>query len=365
MPLLPTRDDEVVEVLPGGSADRSGDRRQRRQLAANPGDSALAVEVARRDLQRARADGDPRHAGLALAALRVWPDAATAPLEVSVLRATLMQFLHRFDESVATLRTALARPGSEPKAQGWLTLATVLRVQGAYDESDAACAGVERAGARVHAAACRAENASLRGEVGKARELFNAQLADPRLPAETRAWMLTSLAELEERDGRPADAEAAYRAIGKAGADAYAAVAYADFLIDRRRYGEALAALSGQPRTDPVLLRLAIAGLRSGSTAASADAAEMRERIALANERPDARVIHGREQALFALAVENAPKQAVALARGNVGLQREPIDIWLLAAAARAAGDSAAIGEARALKRSLGLHDRRIDALLR
>jgi hypothetical protein len=90
----------------------------------------------------------------------------------------------------------------------------------------------------------------------------------------------------------------------------------------------------------------------------------MRERIALANERPEARRLHGREQAMFALAVDQAPTRALSLARGNVELQREPIDLLVLARAARASGDAGALVEATRLKARLGLHDKRIDALL-
>ena len=42
----------------------------------------LATAVARRYLEQARESGDPRFAGLALAALRPWPDANAAPDEV-------------------------------------------------------------------------------------------------------------------------------------------------------------------------------------------------------------------------------------------------------------------------------------------
>jgi hypothetical protein len=90
----------------------------------------------------------------------------------------------------------------------------------------------------------------------------------------------------------------------------------------------------------------------------------MRERIALANQRPGARLFHAREQAMFALVVERAPELALELARSNVGRQREPLDLLVLAQAARATGRADAVDEARRLKASLGLHDRRLDALL-
>jgi hypothetical protein len=362
-PIVPTRDDEVIEVLPVATGDRGEDRRLRRELAARPADAALALNVAQRDLDRARQSGDPRFAGLALAALRPWPDAATAPAEVLLLRATLQQYLHEFDASVASLRQLLARPGEAKHAQAWLTLATVLRVQGRYVDSNAACVRLAEAGADLHATACVAENAALRGDVARARASFEALLARPGLPTATQAWLLTSLAELEQRERRGAAAEAAYRRVLALGPDTYASIAYADFLLDQGRPADALAALKKEPRTDGVLLRLAIAGTRAKTPGAAADVAEMRERIAQANQRPEAKVFHGREQAMFAL-LEGDPARALALARGNVAQQREPLDVLLLAEAARASGDAAAIDEARHLKATLGLHDRRIDALL-
>jgi hypothetical protein len=362
-PITPTRDDEVIEVLPATAAN-SEDRQLRKRLAARPNDPALATAVARRYFAQSRESGDPRFAGLALAALAAWPDAATAPDDVLFLRATLEQYLHEFDVSVAHLRQLLARPGGDRNSQAWLTLATVLRVQGRYADSDEACRKVGSAGAELYAAACLAENAALRGETTAARRSFERLLADSRLPPGTRGWLLTSVAELEERDGRAAAADAAYRGVLKLGPDSYAAVAYADFLIAQKRPGEALVVLKDETRTDPVLLRLAIAGTLARAPSAERDAAEMRERIALANERPEARVLHGREQAMFALAIEHDAARALELARGDVAQQREPLDLLVLAQAARASGRRDAIDEARRLKASLGLHDRRIDAVL-
>jgi hypothetical protein len=97
---------------------------------------------------------------------------------------------------------------------------------------------------------------------------------------------------------------------------------------------------------------------------AHADTRDMGERIALANQRPGTQSVHGREQAMFALWVERQPARALALARENVARQREPVDLLLLAQAARAAGNVQALNEARMLRSSIGLHDARLDALL-
>jgi Tfp pilus assembly protein PilF len=354
-PLLPHGDDQVIETLPAAVGDRAEERRLRRDWAADPRDPAKALPLARRYFQQARDDGDPRRAGQALAALQAWPDAATAPDEVLLMRATIEQHLHDFDASAAHLGALVKR---RPRhAQAWLTLATVRRVQGRYADSDAACTGLAAAGADLPARACRAENDGLRGDVARARAQLCSLLATPRLPAEIRAWLLTTRAELAARAGQPAEAEAAYRAALAVRPDAYTTLSYADFLLQRERGADARRQLQGQPRNDAVLLRLAIAG-------GGDDAQAMRERMALAGLRPEAGRTHAREQAMFALWVDRDPRRALLFARANLQHQREPLDLLLLAAAARAAGDPAAGHEAARIAKEIGLHDQRLDALL-
>ena len=364
VPVLPTQDGEVIEVLPAVAGSRAEERRQRRQLAQQPRDPALALAVAKRYLDQAHELGDPRFAGMAMSAIEGWKDEATMPDAVLMMRATLQQYLHQFDASVASLQHLLARPGAVARPQAWLTLATVRRVQGRYVDSDAACRQVARAGAVLHANACLAENAALRGDVGRARSVFSGLLADRRNPVATQAWLTTSLAELEQRAGNAGAAEAAFRAALKLDPDPYATLSYADFLIEQKRPAQALALLKGETRSDAVLLRLAIAGTQARAATATADAAEMRERIALANERPDAKLFHGREQAMFALVVEHDAQRALELARGNVVQQREPLDLLVLAQAARASGQPGALQEAARLTSEMGLQDQRIKALL-
>lgn len=357
----PTRDSEVVEVLPSGGAGAE-ERRLRRLWVNQPTDAVTAVSLARRYLSRAREQGDPRHAGQALAVLQHWPDARTAPDEVLLLQATLQQYLHEFDVSAGHLELLVARRPEH--AQAWLTLATVRRVQGRYADSDAACRGLQAAGVRLESQACLAENQSLRGDFDAARNSLRQLLAAPRLPASTRSWLLTTLAEVEQRAGRPDIAESTFKQALAVESGGYTLLTYTDFLMDLQRDAEALALLTPQPRTDAVLLRLAIAGMRLKSPGASADARQVRDTIAQANLRPDARGTHAREQAMFALEVEAMPAAALALARENVRRQREPLDLLVLARSARAAGDENAIREVDQLRREMGLRDRRLDALL-
>jgi hypothetical protein len=175
---------------------------------------------------------------------------------------------------------------------------------------------------------------------------------------------LTTLAESEARAGLPEPADIAYRAALAAQADPYTALSYADFLLDNQRPAEALALLQGQPRTDAVLLRLAIAGLQAGAPQAGSDIAELRQRMALAYQRPEARTTHAREGAMFALWIDKAPHRALQIAREDIKRQREPLDLLVFAQAAAASQDRAALRELAALMQSIGLHDQRVAALL-
>lgn len=360
-PLTPTQDSEVIEVLPaGGSA--AEDRKLRQVWINHPTDAATAVSLARRYLSRARELGDPRYAGQALAVLQAWPQPQSAPDEVLLLQATVRQYLHEFDVSAQQLETLVARrPG---QAQAWLTLATVRRVQGRYAASDAACRGLQAAGVHLESQACLAENASLRGQNDSARNTLTQLLATPRLPNATRSWLLTTLAELEQRDGHPDAAEAAFKRALEAEGGGYTLLTYVDFLFEAHREEEALALLLTQPRTDAVMLRLAMVGARLQTPHADVDARQVREAMTQANLRPGARQAHAREQAMFALWVDGRPEQALELARENVRKQREPLDVLVLAHAARAAGNAQAIRETDQLRKDMGLHDQRLDALL-
>lgn len=360
-PLVPSDDDQVIEMLGAAGGERAEERRLRREWAARRGDADKAVAFARRTLAQARADGDPRRAGQALAALQAWPDPASAPDEVLLMRAVIEQHLHGFDTAAQHLELLLQR---QPRhAQAWLTLATVRRVQGRYAQSDAACDGLLRSGQTLHGEACRAENAGLRGETDGARNTLQRLIATPRLAPADRNWLLTTLAELESRNGRAAEAERAYRAALAAHADAYTALSYADFLLEQGRPADALRQLMNEARSDAVLLRVAIASARTRAADAPRQADALRERMRAAALRPEARLSHGREQAMFALWIDEAPQRAWQLARDNLRRQREPLDLLVAAHAARAVGDPSAWHEIETIRKEMNLHDPRLDSL--
>jgi hypothetical protein len=371
-PLVPTSDSAVIETLPAQWGDRQAQRRQRQALARSPRDVGLAVSVARRHLALARTLGDARYAGLAQGALSAWPvRGAGIPTEVLLMRATVAQFLHDFEGAEAMLMQVTQ---SQPQhAQAWLTLATIRRVQGRYAQSNGACRQVIGSGQMLHGSACLAENLSLLGHNDEARAQLRRLLLMPEVLAPTgssvRQWLMTSLAELEERAGRPSQAEQAWRAALALGPDPYVQTGYADFLLQQQRHAEVLALLQGVERTDGVMLRLSIAAHRLKVPEADGWRQDMSARLAAVNSRPGAGGVHAREQARFALEVMEQPSQALALAlaQQNLAHQRETADWLLMAQAAQAQTDRSAqqqaLAQLKSAQQSTGIVDARLAKL--
>src|ERR1700758_449763 len=138
-PFVPESDSQVLERLPF-AASNPVLRRLRGlngQLTRSPDNLPLAILVAQGYLELGRVTGDPRYGGYAQAALAPWWDAAEAPQEVLVLRATLHQRMHEFDVALADLATVLnANPRN---VQARLMRATVMQVQGVYDTAREEC----------------------------------------------------------------------------------------------------------------------------------------------------------------------------------------------------------------------------------
>ena len=125
--------------------------------------------------------------------------------------------------------------------------------------------------------------------------------------------------------------------------------------------------LKDEPRTDTVVLRLAIAGtLARRRPRRSATSPRCASASPWPTQRPEASIFHGREQAMFALvrrarAGARARRWRAATSRSSAS--RSTCCVFA-EAAQRERRQREAIDEARRLKAAIGLHDRRIDALL-
>jgi predicted Zn-dependent protease len=364
-PYVPADDGVVLERLPERSDPRlAALKRLRARLAVRPDDLDTAVDVARRSLQAGRTTGDPRFVGQAEAALAPWWSASEPPPAVLLLRATIRQSQHAFDAALTDLDALLrASPGD---SQALLVRATVLTVRGRYADAQQDCARLARVARELAAVTCSAAAASVSGDADAAYRALARSLASPEDNRVLRAWAETLAGEIA---ARRSDAEAADRHFRQALAlepgDAYAKAAYADFLLDRGRAREVVALLARDMRNDSLLLRLALAERRlpDQRAAYASHRAELADRFAAAARRGD--TLHLREQARFALEIDDDAVAALALARRNWSLQREPADLRILAAAARAADDRSALKDVEDWLAATRLEDATVHALVR
>lgn len=352
-PIRPSSDNEVIEVLPAVTRSRM----TAPDTGRTPADPREAVATSRQAITVARQTGDNRYWGRAQSALAPWWDRVDAPVEVAVLQATVQQGRHEFEASRKVLTAALARqPGH---AQGWLNLAALERLSGRYNESLAACREVVRAGQTLYAQACELETRSLLGEHepairGIARLL--TQVAD----ADQQSWLLSLLAEARERAGQDAAALATFEQSLARQPDLYTSIALSDLLLRTGNPSKALAVLLPLPQTDAVVLRRGIAWRRLGDNRWREALVTFQERVAELKRRGDDPGLHGRELAMSALWLEDDAPGALAIARKNLTLQREPVDWSLALQCAQAAGDKNAVGDLSGQWARTGLKDARL-----
>ena len=346
--LRPQSDSEVIERLPP---------RVKAVGKLGTADPASAAKAAQEWIRLARREADPRYLGRAQAVLAPWWDKPEAPADIAVLQATVQQSRHEFEAARLTLAATLKR--APDHAQGWLTMATLERLQGRYKAALAACEAVQRAGAALYAQACALETRSLQGDTDQASRGFAsviAQITDPGVAA----WLRSLQAEHLERAGQDAAALQSYTTSLKLESDGYTALALADLLLRTAKPRDALAALANQPLSDAVLLRRAYALKLDGKPEWKQARDELQERFAASAARGDDATLHARELALAALWLAEDLPSAAKHAQVNWQLQKEPLD-WLIAfKCVNASTNPAFFATLKGALSDSGLHDERL-----
>lgn len=357
--VAPTRDTIVESQLLPSAVKASVRQLAAASATSSPSTDRLSEDrfsAVRRLIEAGRATGDPRTLGYAESLLAAWPaDDPRAPLEALVLRATVEQSRHRFDAARALLDRVIAR--APDHGQALLTRATIAQVRGDYPAAASDCLRLRPLNIDV-AAVCGALTDALTGHNERALAALN--VAVRRTQGPVRAWALGGLAQVREQRGERAEAIVAYRASLAADDDLTTRVALADLLIEQRKWTGARALLAEAAPADGVLLRRWQIDRATGVEAAGTEA-QLQVRFAEARVRGE--LLHAREAAVFELE-RGDTTAAMRLARENWRAQREPADLLVLARAARAARDAAAVDEARAWLRITGLDDVRLRRVL-
>ena len=368
-PFVPASDLTILERLsttPGDSARvNQSTRAMRATLARDPKNVDLAVRMAQLYVSRSRSESDPRLVGQAQAALGAWWSQAEPPIPVLLLRATIRQSVHDFTNARRDLDQAIKRePGN---AQAWLTLATVQQVTGDLVGAADSCRKVAPLAPPLIGITCLASIDGAQGRAAQAFEALNNAMAasstSGRDSIGVRGWALTLQAELAERLARSADAERLYRAsLAIDPTDAYTVAAYADFLIDAGRAADVLTLIPANTRGDVLLLRRAVAAKLVASPDAAQLAQELGQRFNASRARGDR--VHLREEARFTLAVKVEPTEALALARNNWAVQKEPLDARIALEAAIAARQPKAVADVLAWIESTQLQGEKLAQLV-
>jgi Tfp pilus assembly protein PilF len=325
-PYAPARDEEVLEVLPRtllGSGDELA--ALRRRLAENPRDADVAFEAAQRYIAMGNASGDPRFFGYARAAIGPWQEAAALPLQILRLRAKLKEKEHLYDQASADLQQLLREDPRD--AQAWIELANIYRVQGRYEEAQAACQSLSAFAGDVATTLCSAPIQAATGEAEQANASLGRIMpaAKSQFPSAVQ-WILTMQAQIAQALGRDEQAERHFReGLANDPDDSYLLRGYGDFLLDHQRDEEALALLRDHTLDNGILLRAAIAARRSGQSEAAAQwQAQLKNRfdeIRLRGGQP-----HGRFEARYELELNDNPQRALQVALANWEQQKEERD---------------------------------------
>lgn len=360
---IPASDATVLERLPFKPNDPVARElaSMRGELQRNPRNLAVAVKLARRYYGMVGEEGDPRYLGYAQAALAPWWDMPEPPIEVQVLRAGLAQFRHDFAGALVDLGKVLERDPRHTQAR--VLRAVIQIVQARYELASADCRALDHLTSELIVIGCEAMVDGLTGKVDAAyATLDKAYIAAKNVPPDVQLWVLTRLAELSQRQGKTAAAEAHFKqALALGIPDTFLLAAYADFLLDQQRPVEVVALLKDKIRSDTLLLRLVFAERILNLPAAKEREVTLAARYVAAQLRGD--TVHQQEEARFALQVQHDPKKALRLAQENWKVQLEPRDARIFLEAALALNTPGAAQPVLQWLDSSHIEDRKLMAL--
>jgi predicted Zn-dependent protease len=346
---VPDSDDFVVETLPGSIVALSRELEDYRAQASTRRDSltlsatqlSLIEQKALAAYQIAAASQEQRAYGHTLAVLERWPEEQEKSAIIHILMAAVLQHDHNFNAALFHLDAAL---GKEPaSAQAWLMRAQINLVTADYDTARDSCKVLSTLVRRAVGVNCLAQVDALTGNAQQSLSSVESMLTENRdLSRLDYTELFTSAAGFAQRLGKIEDATRYYNAAWQlAPEQPYVLVHYAQLLLDQSRYEDVIALFS--PHLERALSdeqkilyarALAMSGERQYLDRAKAIKENLDETFSAAFKRAEA--LPNKVYAQYALYLSNEPEKALAAARANWELQKEPSDTLLLALAAQA-----------------------------
>jgi tetratricopeptide (TPR) repeat protein len=327
-PFIPKSDNQVLERLRVNVNDVAARelRDLRAQQQQNPNDQKLAVTLARKYIERARSEADPRYNGRAQAVLAPWWTLENPPESVLVLRATLKQNAHDFNGALLDLDKAAKLDPRDP--QIWVTRSVVQTVLGDLTEAKRSCLPLFQTSTELVAVTCVANAASLNGQAAKAFQTLEQVVHDnPTASDSEKIWAQGTLVETAARLQRPETDAMFQSTLRQNPNDIYLIGVYSDYLLEHNQAARALPYLQNT-RADALLLRRVLVEKSLKSKNYPLFREQMAARIAASRARGD--TVHRREEAIFSLHALEKPIEALKLAKANWLVQHEPLDAKIL-----------------------------------
>jgi len=346
-PYLPNSDDTIVETLALSWRDQEMQalRLQQKALKQNPQNANSAAFLARKYIELARKNADPRYYGYAESVLSPWKNVQRAPVAIMVLRATIFQHFHHFDAALNEFELILSTDNTN--AQAWLSKASIELVTGKPKKSLKSCAALIPLADALVTTTCLSNALSMQGYADKAyTRLVSLYNSDSKVPNnisnEIEVWVLTTLAEIAQRLDHLKQSEAHYiKALQIDNNDSYLISSYADHLLYINNYQAAATLLQNKTKNNAHLLRLLIAEKKLQLPEFIKHKALLSARYQADAERQTAS--HLRDLARFNLHILNKPKNAFKIASQNWQQQKEPGDAYILLKSAIASDTPAAL----------------------
>lgn len=286
-------------------------------------------------LDLSRVTGSPRPLGLAQGLMAGVPEQDWTP-ELTLLAATILQRLHRFEEADQHLTRLLEL--QPDNAQAWLTRYSIAMVRGDLSTATQSCKALGETVPGLIAKACSEELASIGWQDSQAYSRLKQHLdADAYAPPVERDYALVTLADMAARMELPDAGEHWQKSLLMDPHDQYRRVRYADWLLAQEQPEAVLALTQGYEDSDALAVMRAIALTRLEDPLRQDLIARLEQRFNEARWRGE--FLHAWEYGRFLLDVKLDASKALQVAQSNWETQRAYPDSVLLARASAAAAE--------------------------
>ena len=362
-PFIPINNSQILETLSTtlGAPILQEVKRLKEQVKKDPNNLTLVLNTGKRFIEIARQESDPRYLGYTESLIKPWIDKDNVPSDILIISGTIKQSNHNFHGAIKDLDEALKKDPTS--SQAWLTKALILQTIGDYDGAKKSCGHLIRLSNELVSASCLSSVSSLNGQAFKSYSLLSRILdnaSQSYVSPSEKLWAITLLAEIGERIGENQAAERYFnQALELNKNDNYLLAAYADFLLNQKKYQEVISLLKDKTKIDNLLLRLTLAENALGSPSLKDHIDDLKNRFNAAYLRGDN--VHLREEAIFTLKLLNKPKEALTLAERNWEIQKEPLDAQVFLESAIATNDKQALKPVLEFIERNKLEDKRLE----